>query len=310
MQILRAYDLFMAEKSSSCAAKTIIFYTENLERFFGFMQVTLDKQLIFLECSEINRELLLKYILKLRQPDPDGRALKNTSINTYFRAVRTFVNWCEDENFIQDDPLRKIKLPRADDDVIVPITQQEADRLDSILSDQSFLDIRNKAIIHLMLDAGLRSCEVVRLRMQDLDFQRNIIRIHGKGSKQRIVRMCPKVKQMLLAYLECIGEAAQHDPVFWEYRNGSGVGISSNCLKQLFADLKVASGIDRLHAHLLRHTFATSYMMGGGNLEYLRLLMGHYDYTVTRRYLHLSAQYQMLDVDVYHLDPIFFKSAY
>lgn len=309
MQIQYAYDLFMAEKSSSCAGKTIIFYTENLDRFFEFMEVTLDKQLIFLECSDISREILLKYILKLRQPDQDGRALKNTSINTYFRAVRTFVNWCEDENFILDDPLRKIKLPRADDDVIVPITQQEADRIDQVLSDQSFLNLRNLAIIHLMLDAGLRSCEVVRLSLQDLDFERNLIRIHGKGSKQRIVRMCPKLKQILLSYLECIGEAAQHDPVFLE-RSCSGVGISSNCLKQIFADLKVTSGIDRLHAHLLRHTFATSYMMGGGNLEYLRLLMGHYDYTVTRRYLHLSAQYQMLDVDVYHLDPIFFKSAY
>lgn len=309
MHINQAYDFFMIEKSSSCADKTIIFYTENLEKFFDWMGGMLDKNLSDLVCSDITREILLKYILKLRQPDSDGRVLKNTSINTYFRAVRTFVNWCEDENFILDDPLRKIKLPRADDDVIVPITQQEADQLDSILSDQSFLNIRNKAIIHLMLDAGLRSCEVVRLRMQDLDFQRNIIRIHGKGSKQRIVRMCPKLKQLLLAYLDVI-DSLNPGPVFYESCVGSGVAISSNCLKQIFQDLKITSGIERLHAHLLRHTFATSYMMGGGNLEYLRMLLGHYDYTVTRRYLHLAAQYEMLEVDIYHLDPVFFKSFY
>jgi len=61
---------------------------------------------------------------------------------------------------------------------------------------------------------------------------------------------------------------------------------------------------------LLSHTFVTSYIMGGGNLETLRILMGHSDYSVTRMYLHLAAQYQIMDTDIYRLDPVFFKKTY
>ncbi|WP_081820350.1 tyrosine-type recombinase/integrase [Robinsoniella sp. KNHs210] len=65
-----------------------------------------------------------------------------------------------------------------------------------------------------------------------------------------------------------------------------------------------------MHPHLLRHTFATSYIIGGGNLEMLRLLLGHYDYNVTRNYLHLAYQYMILNADIYKLDSVFFKTTY
>lgn len=65
-----------------------------------------------------------------------------------------------------------------------------------------------------------------------------------------------------------------------------------------------------MQLHLCRHTFATSYIMGGGNLEFLRLLMGHTDYNVTKTYLHLANQYHLMGADVYKLDKVFFKSMY
>ena len=74
-----------------------------------------------------------------------------------------------------------------------------------------------------------------------------------------------------------------------------------------FSLLKKKMGIDRIHPHLCRHTFATAYIIGGGSLEMLRLLLGHSDYEVTRSYLHLAHQCQLLHSDVYYLDPIYFK---
>lgn len=87
-------------------------------------------------------------------------------------------------------------------------------------------------------------------------------------------------------------------------------GISYSVLRSLFMKIAKKTGISRIHPHLLRHTFATSYIMGGGNLESLRILLGHYDYSVTRHYLHLAAQYQILGTDIYRLEPVFFKKAY
>jgi integrase/recombinase XerC/integrase/recombinase XerD len=86
--------------------------------------------------------------------------------------------------------------------------------------------------------------------------------------------------------------------------------INTNVIKQLFARIKKSTGIERVHPHLLRHTFATSYIIGGGNLEFLRIMLGHSDYETTKIYLHLAQQTKMLHNDIYKLDPVFFKSGY
>ena len=78
-------------------------------------------------------------------------------------------------------------------------------------------------------------------------------------------------------------------------------------MKQLFSRLRIKTGIDRLHPHLLRHTFAVSYLIGGGNLEFLRDMLGHSDYSTTRDYVKMANQYRMMDADVYQLDDIFFR---
>ncbi|MEZ3471455.1 MAG: site-specific integrase [Lachnospiraceae bacterium] len=86
--------------------------------------------------------------------------------------------------------------------------------------------------------------------------------------------------------------------------------MTRNSLKGLFTKLKKESGISRLHAHLLRHTFATSYLIGGGNLEFLRVFMGHSDYNATKIYSQLAAEGKMLGVKIYQLDPFFFEKGY
>ena len=86
--------------------------------------------------------------------------------------------------------------------------------------------------------------------------------------------------------------------------------LTSNTVKMIFQDLKISTGIDRLHAHLLRHTFAISYLIGGGNLEFLRVFLGHYDYAATKTYVAMAAQMKLLGAPVYQLDPIFFQRGY
>ena len=75
----------------------------------------------------------------------------------------------------------------------------------------------------------------------------------------------------------------------------------------IFRRLKNITGISRIHPHLLRHTFATAFVLQGGDLESLRLLLGHEDIQTTSIYLHLANKYKILDADIYKLDDIFFK---
>ena len=320
MQISKVFEIFMVEKEASCSAKTLIYYRENLEKFFDYVSVTLDKQFVFIDCSELTRDLLIGYLAFLRQRynyNLTDRRIKNTSVNTYYRAVKVFVNFCMEEEYIKTDILRKIKLPRSDEDAIIPLYNEEVLRIDNLFNAKTESGLRNLCIIHLMLDAGLRSGEVVKLRVCDVDFDKNIIKVFGKGGKYRVVLLCPKLKRLLIRYKLLYRSFVQDlesncdylsNPLFVQI--GSSEFINANVIKQLFHRIKRSSGIDRVHPHLLRHTFATSYIMGGGNLEFLRMMLGHFDYSITRKYLHLGNQYMMMSADIYKLDSVFFKNAY
>lgn len=310
MLLVHAYNMFKMDRATYCSGKTLAYYDENIDRFFKYLSLYLDVDVQYLDCASVNRKLVQNYILQLRQTD-----IKNTSINTYFRAVKTFLNFCIDENYVDSDSLRKIKMLRSDQQPIVPIYQEEVARIDSIFNLRTESGLRNYCLIHLMLDAGFRSSDVVNLKVSDILFDKNCIQVKGKGNKYRSVLLCPHLKKSIYRYLveyrPFVFNSSNiyfNQPVFVQV--GSSEFINSNVIKQLFHRIKKKTGIDRVHPHLLRHTFATSYILGGGNLEFLRLMMGHSDYATTKLYLHLAQEAQMLGHDIYKLDSIFFKTVY
>lgn len=113
---------------------------------------------------------------------------------------------------------------------------------------------------------------------------------------------------MILVHQVDLADSLPPDPLL--YQKNSLEPLTGRTIIQLFARLKKQSGVERVHAHLCRHTFATSYIMGGGNLELLRMLLGHYDYSITQNYLHIANQFLLMDADIYRLDKVFFKSLY
>ena len=115
---------------------------------------------------------------------------------------------------------------------------------------------------------------------------------------------------MLMHYLIKFRNYEQKEDFSVFVQIGTNIPINSNVIKQLFARLKRMSGIERIHPHLLRHTFATSFMVGGGNMEFLRLMMGHEDYETTKIYLHLAQEVKMLHSEIYKLDSSFFEVGY
>lgn len=310
MLLVHAFKMFKMDRATYCSGRTLEYYDENIERFFKYMSLCLDMDVEHLDCVSVNREIVQNYILQLRQTN-----IKNTSINTYFRAVKTFLNYCIDENYVHADCLRKIKMLRSDQQPIIPLSQDEVARIDALFNHRTESGLRNYCLVHLMLDAGFRSGDVVNLKVSDVFFDRNCVQVKGKGDKYRTVLLSPHLKKSIYRYLIEYrpfvfdsGNPLYNQPVFVQV--GSTEFISLNAVKQLFNRIKKKTGIDRFHPHLLRHTFATSYILGGGNLEFLRLMMGHSDYSTTKLYLHLAQEAQMLGYDIYKLDSIFFKTVY
>ena len=200
-------------------------------------------------------------------------------------------------------------MPKADNDQILPLSVEEVQTMDAVFDRHIPNDLRNLCILHLMLDAGLRSCEVARLQAADVVFSSKCITINrSKHSRSRVVRMVPLLHDLLGEYAHVFRIASSGGPFFRKFRSRDP--IDSNVIRALFIRIRRNTGLDRIYPHLLRHTFATSYMMGGGNLESLRILLGHYDYSVTRIYLHLANQFFVMDSDIYRLDPVLFRTSY
>lgn len=305
MNVQMAYNLFLVDRESYCSDKSILYYRENILKFMNFLSDRIGSAPDLIECDAISRELVLAYLSQLR-----GTGCKNTSVNTYFRAAKVFLNYCIDEGYSSPNVLRKVKFLKKDNAPVLPLTEWEVDLIDGLFNIKTESGLRNLCIVHLMLDAGFRVGDVVSLTFKGINFQLNYLTVKGKGDKFRTVFLCSKLKRMLYHYLVKFRSYTPGDdfPVFAQV--GTTEPITETSVKMVFARLKKRSGIDRLHPHLLRHTFATSFIIGGGNLEFLRMMLGHSDYATTKMYLHLAQQAKMLHSDIYRLDPVFFQAGY
>lgn len=291
------YNKFINEKKSYCEEKTITYYEENLTKFIDYVAD-----------QELTRDIYINYIYELRKKN-----IKNTSIRTYCRAIKAFSHWLLDNEYIEKDITYNVKLPREDKDLVVPLSSEEVMNIDDVVinsvniknkDEHNPICLRNLLIIHLMLDAGLRKSEVINLNVNDIDIDKNVIYINNsKYNKSRVIPLSSVIKNLYNAYLidreySDIG-LLNNTPLLIK---SDDKRITSDTIKSLFRRLKKQSGIERIHPHLLRHTFATSYLMQKGNLEQLRIILGHSDYNVTRHYLHLAASNKLINYDYYKLD--------
>ena len=315
MTLKKAYEEFIEFKISYCDASTVNYYRQNLKFFFDYIEGVTGKKIDTIELSELDRKVMQHYVTYLRgkvkyedhpfkvQVEKKG-SLKNSTVRIYLRAVRVFFNYISDDLDPEFNVARKVRLPQDDTNMQFPLFTYEVNQIDQLFSQASEFGLRNLCIIHLMLDAGLRAEEVVALRVKDISFEKRFLFIvNSKNHKSRPVPLAAGLLALLKAYLSF----RDSDPdEYFILKMGTKSGINYNVIKQLFYRVRNKTHIHRLHPHLLRHTFAVSYLVYGGNLEFLRDMLGHSDYAVTRLYVRMSNQLRLTGADVYRLDPVFY----
>jgi len=328
LNLRQAVDDFIFMKSATCVDKTIEYYQQNLGYFITWIEKDRDKPATEIGLNEVTNKDLNDYLIYLRNriafeghPIHGGvhtQKLSNNTIRTYQRALRVFFRYCYEESYIVNDIAKKYKFIREQKNVILPLYENEVADVDAMFNQKCKQGIRNLCIVHLMIDAGLRSGEVVVLRVCDVDFSKGIIYINdSKFNKSRIVPMALKLKQIMHKYYIIYRGVSEDQSYHHNIKNERfflGVKnqdpITSDVIRCLFSRIKRNTDISRIYPHLLRHTFATSYILGGGNLESLRILLGHSDLTTTQKYVHLAQTYQLMHQDIYKLDSMFFKKYY
>ena len=219
--------------------------------------------------------------------------LKRVSVKTYLRGVKAFLYWCIDMDYVPDFK-KNISLIRVNRDVVLPLTDDEIKILlrSFDTSGTNFLDLRNLCMVLLMLDCGARRNEVVTLTHGNVDTDRCFVIFNGKGSKKRIVPMGRRLCSLMSEY-SAFGIHSSDDDSFFTSADSQPIGIDT--VNMLFVKLRKITGIQRLRPHVLRHTFATRYLLGGGDLETLRCLLGHSDIKTTQLYLHMVNDYRIMN---------------
>lgn len=290
------FEKFLNDKAVSCAPSTIQAYKIYIVIFYRFAE-TID--LVYI--NQLNADVLRAYIVYLRSN-------YNTSvICTYFAIVKIFLRWLYLWHYVPADYTLNIRLPKIDKGIKVPVTAAEVAAIDNYLLNHNnkLRSLRNFCVFHLMLDCGLRRQEVANLRPQDIPGDNTMHIIGSKGNKSRIVLLPSFLQQSILNYYNM--SAPTHGYIFTGYQ-GEHMQITN--VDYIVSSVSVKAGIRKLHPHLLRHTFGTSYCYYNGNLNMLRLLMGHSSINTTQIYIHLSVEQHLTGSDIYKLDDIFFRRSF
>lgn len=211
------------------------------------------------------------------------RQVSSTTVNCYFRALRTFFNWLEREDLIIENPFKNLKAPKINKTVVQALSTVEIDRLFKVCSVKSPLDVRNTAILSVFLDTGLRVSELTNLTIDDVNMDDGTLLVrHGKGGKQRIVRIGTRAQKALWKYITLYRPGENNGRRLFINRSGDSLGLLG--IKILIRRLGDKANA-KVHPHKLRHTFAISFLRAGGDVFSLQYLLGHSTLSMTQRYL-------------------------
>jgi site-specific recombinase XerD len=276
-----------ARRTEGKTPKTLFDYREKLSRFVAWQSGTL---------GELDLTAARAFVAHLQEtPKWEGHpsiptsqlTLSAQTVACYVRALKGLSTWLNEEGYLADNALRRLAKPKVPTRITEVLSNEEVSRLLSSVDADVEVGARNLAILVLFLDTGLRLSELVGAQVDDLHLADGWLKVYGKGDKERIVPFGSRTTKVLDRYVGFF----RPDPAETEalFVNQDGSAITQNTGKQFFDRLRVRARLPRLHPHLLRHTFATNYLLAGGDVFSLQAILGHTTLEMTRRYVNLAS---------------------
>jgi integrase/recombinase XerD len=235
----------------------------------------------------------LRSYVRLKQKD----GLQPQSIVSMFKMIRAFFSWCEKEEYLVENIAKKVELPKVPKKVLNGFTVKEVQAMIDAFSYKNYIETRNKAIIAMLADCGLRAMEIRGVLSENV--RETSILVNGKGNKERVVFISPVLKRILIKYerikKEYFHDTKTTDNYFLSY---TGTGISHVALDNIIKKAGKRAGIEgkRISPHTFRHFYAVQCLVSGNIDVYsLSRLLGHSDISVTQTYLRTMNDEQLLD---------------
>ncbi len=270
---------------------TIKSYRSDLKKFEFYLSKTSVKKLSFIG-PEIVREFLYEQS-------------KRVSVKTQGRIIstlKTFFNFLVLEKLINDSPIENIDYPKVDSKIPLVLSTDEIDKIISCAFSKKF-GLRNQTIIEIMYSCGLRVSEVTEMKISNIFFDESLIKILGKGNKERFIPLSRTAKKLLYNYITYNRKNFSQDKQSIDivFLNNRGKKLTRVMVYNIINDAALEAKINKkISPHTLRHSFATHLIENGASIISIQKMMGHENVVTTEKYLHVNKKHLIETMIKFH----------
>lgn len=263
---------------------TLSAYSEDLREFDSFLNK---------KPKDIDNLDIRSFLASLHH-----KKLMKTSIARKLATIRSFFKYLHREGYVDKNPARLVSTPRLPKNLPKFLTVDEVFALMEKPMGETFIPSRDRAVLELLYSSGLRVSELTSLDISDLDIKESLIRVKGKGMKERIIPVGAKAMEAIQNYLaERISLKKKSQALFLNTRGGR---LTQRSVRRIVLNYsRLVHLKSDLSPHILRHTFATHLLHEGADLRSIQELLGHSSLSTTQRYTH---------VDIGHLMEVYDKA--
>jgi integrase/recombinase XerD len=269
----------------------------------GYLERFLSSDGLPTDVAEIGPGEIRTFILYLQQKKrfsqhpfarPQQSGLSGHTINCYLRSVRAFWSWLVLEGIIQANPFTRIRIPKPPCKVIPAFSDLQLRALLDAIDTATAEGFRDYTIILTLLDTALRVTELASLRLENLWLEDGVLKVMGKGGKERLIPIGKTVQRLLWRYINLFRPQPVNQNCDFVFLTADGRPITRNRIQKRLALYGAKAGLKgvRCSPHTLRHTGAVTFLRNGGDVFSLQRLLGHSTLQMTRHYCELA------DIDV------------
>ncbi len=283
-------DFLIIEKGLS--QNSVDSYTADLAQFANFLEKHKIDRLAFVDAA-----VILGWMVDLAK-----KGLSAKSRARHLISVRGLFKYLITEKKLKKNPVKDIDIPKTGLSLPKIMSVKEISTLLEIPDSRKPRGLRDAAMMEIMYGAGLRVSELIQLRLQDVNFDVNFVRVMGKGSKERLVPIGTQARNKTLDWLnDGRNVLLKSVPSVYLFVARAGKPMTRQSFWKIIKKYAILADISKnISPHTLRHSFATHLLEGGADLRSVQTMLGHSDISTTQIYTHISKEYLMRMHQKYH----------
>ena len=270
-------DTIWIEKGLS--TNTLNSYKSDLEKYFNWIELN------SLKYKELSRSDVLEYLAYLF-----GQKLEGKSVARNLSSLKAFHNYLILKDITKSNPCEKIETPKFVKSIPSSLSENEVEKLLDAPDENTFIGIRDKTMIETLYSCGLRISELVDLEIIHVNLRQGVIRVLGKGQKERLVPMGQKLINLIGIYFNKLEENKIKNSSNFLFLSQRGKKITRQAFWHRIKIYATKAGLEnnKISPHILRHAFATHLLNNGADLRVVQLLLGHSDLNTTQIYTEVA----------------------